>query len=94
MSEDWVCPPDRFPIMMGMPRPGQRQLTVPLALVQAHARQANINHGQTVARLKERGGLSWGELCAILEDRAWARMDIDLAHERAMRLVFAKEPTS
>lgn len=87
---DWKCPPDRFPILMGMPRPGQRQLTVPLAYVLEHERQAQANHGQTVARLKERGGLSWCELSAVLDDRKWSRMDTDEAHEWAMRSILAR----
>lgn len=92
MSGDWKCPDDRFPIMLGYTRYGERRLTVPLALVVAHERQAQRNHGQTVARLKERGGLSWCELAAVLEDRDWHKLDTDAAHEAAMRVVLALPP--
>lgn len=44
---------------------------VPLPIVVAHAEQAHRNHGQTVARLAERGGLSPAELVKVLEDRSW-----------------------
>lgn len=92
---DWKCPPDRFPIMGvtgRMAAPGERKLTVPLAVVVAHERQAQRNHGQTVQRLKERGGLAWCELAAVLEDRDWRRMDQDEAHEAAMRIVLGSQP--
>ena len=89
MSRDnWTCPDDRFPIMsLGYGRMGQRKHTVPMALVLEHERQADQNHGQTIHRLKERGGLSWCELSAVLDDRKYCRMDADAAHERAMRSV-------
>ena len=35
--------------------------------------QANRNHGQTLARLAERGGLSPDEALAIVERRDWRR---------------------
>lgn len=44
---------------------------VPLSLVLDHAAQAHRNHGQTVARLAQRGGLSPAELVKVLEDRSW-----------------------
>lgn len=86
---DWTCPEDRFPIMPvgGMARPRERLLTVPLAVVEEHAAQAYRNHSQTVARLKERGGLSWCELCAVLEDRPYEQLPVDTAHEVAMNVV-------
>jgi hypothetical protein len=86
-ASDWTCPEDRFPIMFGGSRYGERKLTVPLALVLEHEKQALANHSQSVARLKERGGLSWCELSAVLGDRQWFRMDTDNAHEHAMRRV-------
>lgn len=81
-----TCADDRFPVLHGG-YGGDKRLTVPLALVLEHERQADRNHGQTVARLKERGGLAWCELSAVLDDRRWEKMDIDAAHERAMRKV-------
>lgn len=93
MGERWTCPPDRFPIMgPNYLRVDDIQLTVPLAFVEAHARQAVANHGQTVARLKERGGLGWSELCAVLEGRSWVRMPVDEAHERVMAILTKDRP--
>ena len=37
--------------------------------------RAKRNHGQTLARLAQRGGLGWCEGAAIVQDRAWHRMD-------------------
>jgi predicted RNA-binding Zn ribbon-like protein len=37
-------------------------------------RQAKINHGQTLDRLAERGGLSASEALAICEKREWRRV--------------------
>jgi len=84
----WQCPDDRFPVMgVNGDRCGDAKHTVPLAAVAEHEAQAKKNHGQTVARLKERGGLSWCELAAVLGDRRYHRMDRDAAHEAAMRRV-------
>ena len=44
-------------------------MKLPWAMVSAHAGQANRNHYQSVERLHERGGLSWCEVLAVLEDR-------------------------
>lgn len=33
---------------------------------EAHRQQARANHGQTLERLRERGGLSWTELYVML----------------------------
>ena len=58
-----------FPIL------GSKGATVDLQLVADHGRQAYTNHGQTVTRLAERGGLSWCELHAVLHNRRWQKMD-------------------
>ncbi len=50
---------------------------VPWSLVESHERQAYKNHGQTLARLAERGGLAPCELLAVLQDRKWQRMSFD-----------------
>lgn len=54
---------------------------VPWALVEAHAAQCMKNHSQTVERLDARGGLSPDELCAVLEDRRWSPLPLQLAIE-------------
>lgn len=60
---------ETFPIL------GQRGATIDLQLVKDHGSQAQSNHGQTVARLAERGGLSWCELFAVLHNQRWQKMD-------------------
>ena len=50
-------------------------VTFPMEFFAPHERQASRNHAQTLARLNERGGLSWGEALAVLEDRPWTAMD-------------------
>lgn len=41
--------------------------------------QAEINHGQTLARLKERGGVSACEALALVQKRKWRPVDMDIA---------------
>lgn len=48
---------------LGCPR------SVPWDIVEPHEEQAQKNHGQTLQRLAERGGLSPAELVALLQDR-------------------------
>lgn len=92
MADDWKCPPDRFPVMgPNYSRVGEVRLTVPQACVLEHEAQAQRNHGQSVARLKERGGLAWAELAAVLWDRKYHRMDLDAAHASAMTKVLVWE---
>ena len=42
-------------------------------------RQAEINHGQTLERLAERGGLSLSEAAAVALRRKWEPMSADAA---------------
>ena len=67
----------------GMPVMGERgsaQLIVYFEATAADRAQAMSNHGQqTLERLRERGGVSWCELAAILSHRYWHRMDQDAA---------------
>ena len=39
---------------------------IPFRFVLEHAKQCQLNHYQTPQRLRERGGLSWSELYAVL----------------------------
>lgn len=48
-------------------------LSVPWEIIAPHEAQAKTNHGQTLERLRERGGLGAAEVVAILEDRPWRR---------------------
>jgi hypothetical protein len=56
------------------------------SVIAGHERQAMINHGQTLARLAERGGLSPAEAVAIIEDRKFHRMDPADAEARLLEL--------
>ena len=59
-----------FPILGTRPKE-----YIPWECIQPHEEQALKNHGQTLKRLAERGGLDWTEVLAVLEDRQWIRMD-------------------
>lgn len=63
-----------FPIMGKNGGPADPR-QVPLAMLLPHAEQAGINHGQTLQRLAERGGFSWCEAAAVLQNRRWEPMD-------------------
>lgn len=52
-------------------------LAIPAALLSAP--QAMENHGQTLERLAERGGLSLQEAAALAEGRGWRSMTTDEA---------------
>lgn len=55
---------------------------VPWAMLEPHEKQAGINHGQSLQRLAERGGLSVCEMVAVLEDRGWRKMSVKEAMHR------------
>ena len=48
---------------------------IPYEAIEPHERQAMQNHGQTLKRLAERGGLYYCELLAVLEDRQWTEIE-------------------
>jgi hypothetical protein len=77
----------KFPI-----HPTHRKLleAVPWEIVAPHERQADRNHGQTLRRLAERGGLSLCELAAVLEDRKYRKMSTEEA--LAVVLQFMRQP--
>lgn len=54
-----------FPIMTGDP---SKKEYIPLELIKTHERQALRNHGQNLDTLAQRGGISWSEAFAILND--------------------------
>ena len=69
-------------------------VTIPWSVVEPHAAQAMRNHGQTLERLAERGGLSYTELISVLEDRPWfrgERADIINDRKRVLELVEIQE---
>jgi hypothetical protein len=61
-----------FPIRIAE---AQRQLhpgaprSLPWDMVAPHDRRARANHGASLVQLARRGGLEWGELLAVIEDR-------------------------
>lgn len=62
---------DTFPILRNHIK-GSCLNQIPWELIASHDKQAQRNHcGQTLLRLKERGGLSPSEAIAVLEDRRW-----------------------
>lgn len=82
-------PDEMFPVLGAKSReaaPGT-PTSVPWSMLAPHERQARINHGQTLRRLAERGGLSPCEMIAVLEDRPWRRMDKTAAVFRLAKLV-------
>lgn len=62
---------------------------LPWAAFAPHEEQALRNHDQTLQMLARRGGLSWCEACAVLEDRPYHKMDGLAARVRVMELVNA-----
>ncbi len=60
--------PKLFPIHRNSQGLGAERLKVPWTMMEEHERQADINHGQTIKRLAERGGCSLLEILAILAD--------------------------
>ena len=42
-----------------------------------HEGQAWKNHGQSLSRLAQRGGLSWTEALAIIEGKSWKDAEHD-----------------
>lgn len=66
-------------------------LTVPFAFVAAHQTQAVRNHGQSVHRLAERGGLSWQELMCVVSDKPATREALTTGGLFARRAVRERE---
>ncbi len=58
--------------MNEFPIPGSNQKEyIPLEVIKPHEKQAIRNHGQTLKRLAERGGLGWIETFCVLENREY-----------------------
>ena len=77
-----------FPIMAGPYARVDTYACVPWGLVEPHERQALSNHGQSLQRLAERGGLAWSEMLAVIEDREFRWMEPrDAAHAVMARLM-------
>lgn len=70
----------RFPIINAGNVSGC-MIFVPWDLLGPHENQAQKNHGQSLERLAERGGLAPSEALAVLEDRSWHEMNLRSAIE-------------
>jgi hypothetical protein len=63
--------------------------SVPWSIVEPHESQAMKNHGQTLKRLADRGGLGWTELSDVIEGKSWdgrsysSRHDPELVYREA-----------
>lgn len=53
-------------------------------------RWADRNHGQTLERLKERGGMSWCEMVAIVAHRKWEKADQNASKAECERIAALK----
>lgn len=70
-----------FPIL------GSRE-NIPWDVIASHEEQAILNHGhQTLRTLAERGGLDWTEALAVLEDRRYTRMNVEIARRIVLLIV-------
>lgn len=78
-------PDEPMPISLGLGKPKLEPL--PWSIIEPHREQALRNHGQTIERLRERGGLGPCEAVAILENRRWRRMDQAEAIEQLAEIV-------
>jgi len=77
----------RFTIMRTHLDPDLREKcpsSISFALIEPHRKQAKKNHGQTLERLNERGGLSPIELVAVLEDRRIDHWQREIANAQAI----------
>lgn len=59
----------RFPVLS---RRTDAPKSVPWAMLAPHEARAKTNHGQTLERLAERGGLAPGEIFAVVHDVPWS----------------------
>jgi len=62
--------------------------TVPWSFVEPHREWAMKHHYQTLERLAERGGLSWGELRHVVNHLSW-RTDAPMKDEQARVVMLA-----
>lgn len=63
-------------------------VSVPWSLLEPHRLQAEKNHGQSIERLAERGGLSPQEMWCVLNDfdlGRWKEVTLEAAMEFIMR---------
>ena len=63
-----------MPIMLGISRTWSK--SIPFSMLSE--KQAITNHGQTLKRLSERGGLSPDEAVALIRETSWKRIPDDV----------------
>lgn len=82
-----------FPLQRGHHQRNASHLRqrIPWAMLAPHEAQALLNHGQTLERLAERGGLSPSEACDVLLGRSWNTTPADKADALLESLVTAYE---
>lgn len=72
-----------FPIMADQGRVEY----IPFSVIEGHEAQAMRNHGQTLKRLAERGGLDYVETLAVLEDRHYTKMENKTAKAKVLQII-------
>jgi hypothetical protein len=68
-------------------------VAVPWSLLAPHEAQAYRNHGQTLARLAERGGLDVTEMIAVIEGKRWNERPSEKAAIARLLELLAVTPT-
>lgn len=58
----------QFPVLHSSHREGEPEY-VPWEILEPHESQAYANHGQSLEQLASRGGLSWWEIYAVINDK-------------------------
>lgn len=81
----------RFPILKNYRTIGAiaetRVKSIPWSVIAPHEKQALSNHSQSLEMLASRQGLSWSEILAVLEDRAWTRVGDGASMSQVMAIV-------
>ena len=72
---------EEFPILKS------NGVTIPWKSIAPHEKQALINHGQSLEKLASRGGLSWCEALAVLQDSKFIEMPEEEAKEKVLALL-------
>ena len=55
---------------------------IPFAMIAPHEAQAMRNHGQSLERLAQRGGLAVAEALDVIEGRRWGSAKVCIENER------------
>ena len=60
---------------------------IPWDFISSHEEQAQINHGQSLKRLNERGGLGLSELYCVLTDTEWDTSGLKISNQDWMDMI-------